>query len=50
MAEKEPVKSETVVKDLPMPVAEPAPLGLLGLAVAAIVLGLVDLGFYNNTT
>ncbi len=43
MAEKEPIKSETVVKDLPMPVAEPAPLGLLGLAVAAIVLGLTDL-------
>jgi succinate-acetate transporter protein len=48
MAEKEPVKSETVVKDLPMPVAEPAPLGLLGLAVAAIVLGLTDLGLYNG--
>ncbi len=43
MAEKEPIKSETIVKDLPMPVAEPAPLGLLGLAVAAIVLGLTDL-------
>nr|MDO8083382.1 acetate uptake transporter [Candidatus Sigynarchaeum springense] len=49
MAEKEPVKSETVVKDLPMPVAEPAPLGLLGLAVAAIVLGLTDLGLFNGS-
>ncbi|MBN2154047.1 MAG: acetate uptake transporter [Candidatus Lokiarchaeota archaeon] len=49
MAEKEPVKSETVVKDLPMPVAEPAPLGLVGLGVAAIVLGLTDLGLFNGS-
>ncbi|MEX2680379.1 MAG: acetate uptake transporter [Candidatus Sigynarchaeota archaeon] len=49
MAEKEPIKSETVVRDLPLPVAEPAPLGLLGLAVAAIVLGLTDLGFFNGS-
>lgn len=48
MAEKGPVASETIIKDLPLPVAEPAPLGLIGLAVAALVLGLTDLGLFNG--
>ncbi len=47
MAENKP--SETIVKDLPIPVAEPAPLGLIGLAVGALVLGLTDLGLFNGT-
>ena len=38
MAEKNIVKSEITVKELPMLAAEPAPLGLIGLAVATLVL------------
>ncbi len=42
-------KQTTVtVKELPMPCAEPAPLGLIGLAVAALVLGLQDLGYPDS--
>jgi hypothetical protein len=39
--------SEVAVKSLPLPVAEPAPLGLIGLAVAALVLGVHDLGILD---
>jgi len=41
MAEKSTIKSETTVKDFPMFTAEPAALGLIGLAVAALVLASV---------
>ena len=40
----EPKVRSTVVTELPPLAAEPAPLGLIGLAVAALVLGLADLG------
>ncbi|MFO8110130.1 MAG: acetate uptake transporter [Thermoplasmata archaeon] len=33
------------IKELPKPVAEPACLGLIGLAVAALVLGTTDMGW-----
>ena len=49
MAEKNIVKSETTVKELPMLAAEPAPLGLIGLAVAALVLASTDLGLTSHT-
>ena len=39
--------SEVTVKELPMSVCEPAPLGLIGLAVAALVLGVHDMGWLN---
>jgi len=37
------------IKELPVPVSEPAPLGLIGLAVAALVLASTDLGFASHT-
>jgi len=40
----EPKVMSTKVTELPSLAAEPAPLGLIGLAVAALVLGLSDLG------
>lgn len=44
--------AEPVVHDVNMteaaPFAEPAPLGLIGLAVGALVLGLTDLGLFNG--
>ncbi len=43
MVDKEAIKSETTVKSLPMLAAEPAPLGLIGLAIAALVLASTDL-------
>lgn len=36
------------IKDLPMTVCEPAPLGLIGLAVAALVLGVHDMGWLDG--
>ncbi len=39
--------SEVTIKDLPMSVCEPAPLGLIGLAVAALVLGVQDMGWLD---
>ena len=39
--------SEVTIKDLPVSVCEPAPLGLVGLAVAALVLGIQDMGWLN---
>lgn len=49
MAEKNILKSETSVTKLPILVADPAPLGLIGLAVAALVLASTDLGLVSST-
>jgi len=49
MAEKDIVKSEITVKELPMLAAESAPLGLIGLAVATLVLASTDLGLTLHT-
>ena len=43
MTEKDTIKSETTIKSLPILAAEPAPLGLIGLAIAALVLASTDL-------
>ncbi len=48
MPEKNIVKSETTVTKLPMHAADPAPLGLIGLAVAALVLASTDLGLVSS--
>jgi len=48
MAEKSTIKSETTVKDFPMFTAEPAALGLIGLAVAALILASADLGLTSS--
>ena len=48
MTEKTLKKSEMTTK-LPMHVADPAPLGLIGLAVAALVLASADLGIVSST-
>jgi len=47
MTEKNIVKSETTVTKLPMHAADPAPLGLIGLAVATLVLASTDLGLVS---
>ncbi len=49
MAEKNTIKSETTVKAFPMLTAEPAALGLIGLAVAALVLSSTDLGLASSS-
>lgn len=49
MTEKNTIKSETIVKALPISTADPAPLGLIGLAVAALVLASTDLGLASST-
>ena len=49
MAEKNIVKSETIVKNTSVVVAEPASLGLIGLAVATLVLASTDLGLVSHT-
>ncbi len=49
MAEKNIVKSEITVIELPMLAAESAPLGLIGLAVATLVLASTDLGLASHT-
>jgi succinate-acetate transporter protein len=49
MAEKNILKSETTVTKLPIILADPAPLGLIGLAVAALVLASTDLGLVSST-
>jgi uncharacterized protein len=50
MAETTIIKSETTVKAFPMFTAEPAALGLIGLAVAALVLASTDLGLTSNAS
>jgi len=50
MTEKNIIKSETTVKAFPMFTAEPAALGLIGLAVAALVLASTDLGLTSNSS
>ena len=48
MTEKNIVKSETTVTKPPRHTADPAPLGLIGLAVAALVLASTDLGLVSS--
>ena len=48
MTEKNIVKSETTVTKLPMHAVDPAPLGLIGLAVATLVLASTDLGLVSS--
>ena len=48
MTKKNLVKSATTVPKLPMHIADPAPLGLIGLAVAALVLASTDLGLVSS--
>jgi len=50
MTEKNIIKSETTVKAFPMFTAEPAALGLIGLAVAALVLASTDLGLTSSAS
>lgn len=50
MAEKNIIKSETTVKAFPMFTAEPAALGLIGLAVATLVLASTDLGLTSSSS
>lgn len=45
MTETKVRESEVTVKAMPAVVCEPAPLGLIGLAVAALVLGATDMGW-----
>ena len=47
MTEKNNVK--TSLKNKPISIADPAPLGLIGLAVAALVLASSDLGLVSTT-
>lgn len=49
MADKNDKSSEIIVKSLPMKAAEPAALGLFGLAIATLVLGAADLGLTSST-
>lgn len=48
MTDKNIIKSETTVTKQPMHIADPAPLGLIGLAVAALVLSSTDLGLVSS--
>lgn len=50
MAEKNIIKSETTIKAFPMFTAEPAALGLIGLAVATLVLASTDLGLTSSSS
>jgi len=48
MVDKNDRSSEIIVKSLPTKAAEPAALGLFGLAVATLVLGAADLGLTSS--
>ena len=48
MTEKNNEKSEMAVTKQPMHIADPAPLGLIGLAVTALVLASTDLGLVSS--
>lgn len=48
MTEKNNTKSKSTVESHPKLIADPAPLGLIGLAVAALVLASTDLGFVSS--
>jgi len=50
MSEKNIIRSETTVKAFPIFTAEPAALGLIGLAVAALVLASTDLGLASSSS
>ncbi len=47
--EQDNQSKSVTIKELPQPVAEPACLGLIGLAVAALVLGVTDMGWADAT-
>jgi succinate-acetate transporter protein len=49
MTEKDTIKSDTTVKSLQILTAEPAPLGLIGLAIAALVLASTNLKLASST-
>ena len=49
MIEKEIPASQTTNKHPSIFIAEPAPLGLIGLAISALVLASTDLGFASST-
>ncbi|MEM0466570.1 MAG: acetate uptake transporter [Candidatus Thermoplasmatota archaeon] len=49
MVERKIQETETIVKALPPLATEPAPLGLVGLAVAALVIGVTYLGLTAPT-
>jgi len=49
MVEKTKNANEIVVKSMPVTIAEPAAFGLLGLAVAALVIGAGDLGLTSGS-
>lgn len=49
MVEKKSSESDKEINNPPLPAADPAPLGLIGLAVATLVLGLTDLGLASST-
>lgn len=44
MVDNNSAEKSVNVKSMPVMLAEPAPLGLIGLAIAALVLGVTDLG------
>ncbi len=48
MTEKNIINSESTKPKQPIHIADPAPLGLIGLAVAALVLASTDLGLVSS--
>jgi len=50
MANKSDKPSEVIVKSLSVQIAEPAALGLFGLAVAALILGAADTGLTSGVS
>ena len=50
MANKSDKPSEVIVKSLTVQIAEPAALGLFGLAVAALILGAADAGLTSGVS
>ena len=48
MTEKKIINSESTIPKQPIYIADPAPLGLIGLAVAALVLASTDLGLVSS--
>jgi succinate-acetate transporter protein len=49
ITEKSTIKSKTTIPKQPIHIADPAPLGLIGLAVAALVLASTDLGLVSSS-
>ncbi|MBS3782462.1 MAG: acetate uptake transporter [Candidatus Thermoplasmatota archaeon] len=48
MDENDPLEPHTIIKKPPPKIADPACLGLIGLAIAALVLAFTDLGFASS--